>query len=102
MFIQAVGIEVQRRPGGTVPEQRADCLDIHAQFEQARGERVPQRVKVCAGKPQPFRQMGKAPLDSSRVSGSRRFAKYILRSAAALQSNPEQREDKLRYRNDPA
>lgn len=46
LLAKAMGIEVQRRPGRAVSEQRADRFDIHAQFEQACGKRVPQGVKV--------------------------------------------------------
>ena len=71
LLTQAVGIKIKRRPGRAVPKQRADRLDIHAQFEQSRGVCMSQRVKVSAGKPQLFRQTGKTPLNGSRVSGAR-------------------------------
>ena len=70
LLTQAVDIEIQRRPSRAVPKQRADRFDIHTQFEQARGKRVPQGVEVCAGKTQSFRQPGKTTLDGSRVSSA--------------------------------
>ena len=48
LFEQAVGVKFQRRAHGAVAEQRAHGFDVHAQFQQPRGEAVAKRVEVRA------------------------------------------------------
>ena len=78
---QRVGIEIQRRARGAVPQQRAHSLDVCAQLQQARREAVPQRMKMYARDFRARRQPLKAPLHRSGIRGLCPFSKDVLRGA---------------------